>query len=79
MQFFSLSESHIPILLAFSVYTNGKKLFSMKKSKSYDVMHCVNGIRVLSIVWVIFSHSYLTFILSNVINLAYAQDVSNVI
>ncbi|KAL1509192.1 hypothetical protein ABEB36_003966 [Hypothenemus hampei] len=44
------------ILVAFSVYTNGKKLFNYQQSKSE--LSCLNGIRVLSMLWVIVGHCF---------------------
>lgn len=45
------------VLLVFSLYTNGIKLFSCKKSKWSDTIGCLNGIRALSSIYIIFSHS----------------------
>lgn len=45
------------VLLVFSFYTNGMKLFSCQKSKSSDTIGCLNGIRALSSIYIIFSHS----------------------
>lgn len=62
--------------IAFSVYSNGQKLFRCKKSSSSEVMECLNGIRVLSIVWVIFGHTHMIFILGPLINPSYMIQVS---
>jgi peptidoglycan/LPS O-acetylase OafA/YrhL len=43
-------------LRSFSLYTNGKKLFSFEQERS-DTISCLNGIRVLSTFGVIFAHS----------------------
>lgn len=58
---FRTSGEKSQALLAFSIYSNGKKLLSYKKSKAPDVMHCLHGIRVISTQWIIFGHSYLMF------------------
>lgn len=67
------------ILAAFSVYNNGEKLFKTTTSSSANVMECVNGIRVLSIVWVIYSHSYVIFILAPTKNLAVMGEVRKIV
>ncbi|XP_066999855.2 nose resistant to fluoxetine protein 6 [Anabrus simplex] len=51
------AESRSNLLMAFSVYTNGKKLLAI--SKSEDTLHCLHGIRFLSMAWVVVSHRYM--------------------
>lgn len=55
---FPLLGNKSQALLAFSFYTNGRKLLSYKKSESSDVIHCLNGIRVISTAWVVLGHAY---------------------
>lgn len=71
-----LLESRNEFFIAFSMYTNGGKIFKCSRSKSENVLECINGIRSLSIIWVIFGHSYLTSILRPQINLIELFDVS---
>ncbi|XP_068083089.1 nose resistant to fluoxetine protein 6 [Anabrus simplex] len=56
------SESRINLLLAFSVYTNGSKLFAISTSKSGNTITCLHGIRFFSMAWVIVGHRYSSFI-----------------
>ncbi|XP_013412597.1 nose resistant to fluoxetine protein 6 [Lingula anatina] len=44
------------VILAFSVYTNGAKVLNTKQGSG--ALTCVNGIRFLSLSWVIWGHSY---------------------
>uniref|UniRef100_A0A0R3RIY9 Acyl_transf_3 domain-containing protein n=1 Tax=Elaeophora elaphi TaxID=1147741 RepID=A0A0R3RIY9_9BILA len=50
------------ILLAFSVYTNGRNI--LKTEKQSDQIHCLHGTRVLSMFWIILGHSYYYIIIS---------------
>ncbi|XP_066998619.2 nose resistant to fluoxetine protein 6 [Anabrus simplex] len=52
------SESRINLLIAFSVYTNGSKLFAISTSGSGSTIHCLHGIRFFSMAWVIVGHRY---------------------
>lgn len=65
-------------MIAFSVYTNGEKIFKCNRSKSANMMECINGIRVLSIVWVVFGHTYFTFLLTPTSNLAVMGKVGKI-
>lgn len=50
------SEPSHAILLAFSVYTNGKKL--LKTNQDSGQILFLNGMKVLSMFWVIMGHRY---------------------
>lgn len=65
-------------LIAFSMYTNGEKLFKCRHSDSADIMECLHGIRFFSILWVIFGHTYITFLMTPTINMVALQDVCNI-
>lgn len=45
------------LLVAYSFYTNGRALFSLRKSKN-DI-RCLYGIRSLSVIWLMLGHRYL--------------------
>jgi hypothetical protein len=63
------------LLLAFSVYSNGKNLLSTKTSG--DTLQAVHGIRFITICWVIWGHRYVLDIAVPAINLSIAPDVSS--
>ncbi|KAH8361999.1 hypothetical protein KR200_002223 [Drosophila serrata] len=50
-----------PLLVAFSVLTNAPKIFTVKKVNNPNVIHCLNGLRCFSMMWVVFGHGYMTF------------------
>lgn len=43
---------------AFSVYTNGMKLFDITKLKSPSAINSMNGVRAMSIFWIIIGHRF---------------------
>ena len=51
-----LPETLQKILLAFSVWTNGRKL--LDTSSSSETLSCLHGIRFLSMTWVLLGHQY---------------------
>ncbi|GLV35556.1 uncharacterized protein CBL_01294 [Carabus blaptoides fortunei] len=54
------------ILVAFSVYTNGRKLLTV--SKNPGQLECINGLRFISMMWVVIGHTYFTAFFSPGIN-----------
>ncbi|XP_055845554.1 nose resistant to fluoxetine protein 6-like [Episyrphus balteatus] len=46
------------VLLAFSVFTNGKRLFAISTKRSRNSIDCLTGLRVLSTIWIMNHHSY---------------------
>lgn len=52
------------LYIAFSVYTNGEKLFDITRSKSKHSIDCLNGLRAIALMWIILGHRVLdrTFI-----------------
>lgn len=57
-----LSGDKYQPFLAFSVYTNGKKLFSCKKSNSSDQIDCLHGIRSIATMWIALAHMFSFFV-----------------
>ncbi|KAJ8922562.1 hypothetical protein NQ315_007592 [Exocentrus adspersus] len=46
----------IPLLLAFSVLTNGRKLLHIPKRSSKEQIETFNGLRVVSMMWIVIGH-----------------------
>lgn len=44
------------LYIAFSVYTNGEKLYDITKPKSKNSIDCLNGLRGVALMWIIFGH-----------------------
>ncbi|XP_031616894.1 nose resistant to fluoxetine protein 6-like [Contarinia nasturtii] len=56
------------ILLAFSFYTNGKKLFSLTEINTADEIKCLHGIRVLAGQWTVLGHTFLILLIGPINN-----------
>ncbi|XP_044727081.1 nose resistant to fluoxetine protein 6-like [Chrysoperla carnea] len=54
--YYKKEEIHHPVLIAFSWFTNFKKL--TKISNNADMLPCLNGIRFISMLWIIYGHEY---------------------
>lgn len=48
-------------LLVYSIYTNGKKLFSYESTTSPHIIQCLHGIRSMTTISMIASHTYYVF------------------
>lgn len=59
----------LQILTAFSVISNARKLFMINTKKSPNTIDCLNGMRVLSMIWVLHCHNYMFYATQNLINL----------
>lgn len=46
------------LLISFSAYTNGKQLFNVTRSNSSSSLNCLNGLRSISLMWIIFGHRF---------------------
>lgn len=44
------------LFITFSVYTNGEKLYDITKPKSKNSIDCLNGLRAVALMWIIFGH-----------------------
>lgn len=67
------STKVIQILACFSMYSNGKKLFATKSTDGN--IGCLNGIRVLSMCWILLCHRFMDTFFLPLINLVYALEV----
>ncbi|XP_032794863.2 nose resistant to fluoxetine protein 6 [Daphnia magna] len=73
--FDSKKDGHvINVLHCFSALTNGRRLLSMKSTKSPSNLACVHGIRVLSTCWVVIGHSWIIGPASNSMNPSMVND-----
>lgn len=62
-------------MIAFSAYTNGKKLFDMTRTESSQSIECLNGLRSLSLLWIIFGHRFFDLFLGPTTNFDYATEI----
>ncbi|XP_064214043.1 nose resistant to fluoxetine protein 6-like [Tribolium castaneum] len=72
-------EPYHELLIAFSFLNNGRKLF--RSSKNSDQLLCLNGIKAISMMWVIIGHEYsnaMTAPLSNLFSIGdWLNDPAN--
>ncbi|XP_069960471.1 nose resistant to fluoxetine protein 6 isoform X3 [Cherax quadricarinatus] len=63
-------------LLVFSAYSNLKKIFTINKKENPEVISCIHGMRVLSMTWVVWGHSFfmLFFSSSNILGIQSVTD-----
>ncbi|CAD7090161.1 unnamed protein product [Hermetia illucens] len=59
------------LLLSFSVITNARKLFHVENKPSANTIECLNGIRSLSIMWIIYGHTLLVMAFMPLLNYNY--------
>lgn len=57
----NVNDAHIAdkrhlLLTSFSLYTNGKHLMNTRKNQ--ETISCLDGLRYLSICWIIYGHTY---------------------
>lgn len=62
---------------AFSVYTNGKNLFETKQKSPDNIINCLDGIRALSIMWVVHGNRVQTYVDFPLINKRQFREVSS--
>lgn len=59
-------KKHI-LLTSFSIYTNGKNL--LKTDRHHDSIECLDGLRYISICWIIYGHTHYTEVVGVKMNL----------
>lgn len=69
--------SHVDTFTAFSLYTNGKKL--LQTDRREDSIRCLDGLRFISICWIIYGHTYYMETISVKMDLTQIPYVSNTI
>jgi peptidoglycan/LPS O-acetylase OafA/YrhL len=68
-------NSRIKLFLAFSFYTNLIKLFKTTPSSGKSgIIGCLNGIRVISMIWIMLGHRHGTYSGGQTINMTYFWD-----
>lgn len=72
---FLLKEPPHEILLAFSAISNGKKLIN--STKNPDQLLCLNGIKAITMAWVIIGHEYIMYQSGPTANILDALTVKN--
>jgi hypothetical protein len=64
-----------PLTIAMSAYTNGRKLFSLRKNKEH--IQCLYGIRALALIWLMYGYRHFLSVILPLINtLDFILDVS---
>lgn len=54
---FHISEHPNALLVAFSIYKNGRKLFQIEKSQTTSFLACLSGLRSLAMMFILLGHS----------------------
>lgn len=73
--YYSEKKSPHPILVAFSIYSNGKKLLqSTKSSRAGDQILCFHGMKFISMWWIISGHGAISWFLAPVMDTEYRAN-----
>lgn len=64
-----------PLFSVFSVYTNGRNLFETNQTSSDNIINCLDGIRALSIMWVVHGNRVQTYVDFPLINKKQFREV----
>ncbi|KAJ8922576.1 hypothetical protein NQ315_007606 [Exocentrus adspersus] len=66
-----------PLLLAFSVLSNGRKLLHISKRSSKEQIETFHGLRVISMMWVVIGHEMAMFPYLSISNIKRVNDWQN--
>lgn len=67
-----LDKRHV-LLTSFSIYTNGKNL--LKTDRHRDSIKCLDGLRCISICWIIYGHTHYIEVVGVKMNLSEIPQV----
>lgn len=73
----SISDEKCEALSMFSLYSNGKRLFSCGTTQSPNVIQCLHGIRSIATLWVIAGHTLVISFMLPTLQHAEFVDVIN--
>lgn len=75
----SVSENAHPLLVAFSVLSNGRKLLHISThSKSKEQIETFHGLRVISMMWIVAGHGFVSWQMVSVTNREIVDNVCQV-
>ncbi|XP_044255641.1 nose resistant to fluoxetine protein 6-like [Tribolium madens] len=70
-------EPQHPIYVSFSVLTNGRKLLNINYNPNPDQIQCLNGMRFISMMWVIAGHNFVAVEQVPIINYAEIKEFAD--
>ncbi|KYB27754.1 Nose resistant to fluoxetine protein 6-like Protein [Tribolium castaneum] len=70
-------EPKHPVYVSFSLITNGRKLLNVNYNPSPDQIQCLNGMRFISMMWVIAGHNFVAVEQVPIINYAEMKEYAD--
>ena len=65
----------LKMMLSFSLYSNAKAIMATSSAGGQDTLACINGIRTISIMWVMLGHSFFFYTSLTIANPSVIKDV----